>query len=409
MSEHKRHEQHKIEDIGDVACDFSNLPDCILHHIMSFMNTTEAVKTSILSTRWKNLWTFSPNIDFDDKLCATPRWRNTGLTSFVNFVEKVLQNVLKIKKFCLSFRVFNNTSQIHSWISHAIMQNVQELDLSFYAIYPYVIPQAMFYSTSLVTLKIKMMSMNTEHASHVSFPCLKTLHLSVEFPNDDFTEKIFSGCSVLEELVLFQCCFMNLKNVTISNSTLKRLKIHDQVLCDETIETLLFGDNIRFLVFRNLNNLELSMEIGIKHMVLLSFCPVLQSICFLEGFMHDKHIGVNNSIWSSIPKCISNCLKTMTLKKFHDVRIVLGLGAGTGVRKVWLWGGMCGYSYRCGIVVWDTGKGGRVSVLGFGYGGQAEAKLYVAMGIGVVVDGVRVGIRCVGIRWSGVCLDIEMG
>ncbi|KAL7589320.1 hypothetical protein Lser_V15G39568 [Lactuca serriola] len=352
MSEH-----NEIEDIGDVVYDFSNLPDCILHHILSFMNTKEAVKTSILSTRWKNLWTFSPNIDFDDKLCATPRWRNTDLTSSVNFVENVLQNVLKIKKFRLSFRVFNNTSQIHSWISHAIMLNVQELDLSFYAIYPYVIPYAMFYSTSLVTLKIKMMSINIEHASHVSFPCLKTLHLSVKFPNDDFTEKLFSGCPVLEELVLFYCCFMNLKNVTISSSTLKRLKIHDQVvrlcgfndprergcdikidatnltyfeymgflsnniilnntpslvksfinipnprgrlnivacraiylfkqlqcvvslkLCDETIEALLFGDNIRFLVFRNLNNLELTTEIGIKHMVLLSFCPVLQSI-----------------------------------------------------------------------------------------------------------------------------------
>uniref|UniRef100_A0A0D3GWB4 F-box domain-containing protein n=1 Tax=Oryza barthii TaxID=65489 RepID=A0A0D3GWB4_9ORYZ len=35
---------------------FSDLPDELLHHVMSYLTAQQAVQTSVLSRRWQNVW-----------------------------------------------------------------------------------------------------------------------------------------------------------------------------------------------------------------------------------------------------------------------------------------------------------------------------------------------------------------
>jgi hypothetical protein len=42
----------------------SNLPNNVLIHILSFLSTKNAIKTSILSTKWRHLWTYLSVFDF---------------------------------------------------------------------------------------------------------------------------------------------------------------------------------------------------------------------------------------------------------------------------------------------------------------------------------------------------------
>jgi hypothetical protein len=56
-SSFKRQKHNKDDTIND-------LPDCILYHILSFLPTKDAVKTSILATNWRYLWTYLPVLDF---------------------------------------------------------------------------------------------------------------------------------------------------------------------------------------------------------------------------------------------------------------------------------------------------------------------------------------------------------
>ncbi|KAL4554839.1 hypothetical protein LXL04_037445 [Taraxacum kok-saghyz] len=246
MSENKTHGQHEIGDISDLVDHISSLPDCILHHILSFMPTKEAVKTSILSRRWKNenLWVFASKIDFDDDLLFSREvhgWHLPDVTSFVNLVERFFQlrNALNLEKFRLTCRGCYHESRIHSWISNAIMHNVQELDLTFRSAGRSMIPWSMLYRTSLVTLKIRM-SCITELPSHFSFPCLKTFHLaSIRFLNDDCTEETFLGCPVLRELVLLDCKWMSSQNIAISSSTLKSLTINDLLSFNPSYDSMI--------------------------------------------------------------------------------------------------------------------------------------------------------------------------
>ncbi|KAL8485542.1 hypothetical protein ACS0TY_027728 [Phlomoides rotata] len=48
----------------------SELRDAILLHILCSINIKEAVQTSILSKRWKNLWTSMPDLNFNFRSMA---------------------------------------------------------------------------------------------------------------------------------------------------------------------------------------------------------------------------------------------------------------------------------------------------------------------------------------------------
>lgn len=61
-----------------------NLPDSMLIHILSFLETKYAVRTSILSTRWKRLWASVENLVFDLPL----NMNATSMSSFMNFTDK---------------------------------------------------------------------------------------------------------------------------------------------------------------------------------------------------------------------------------------------------------------------------------------------------------------------------------
>lgn len=207
----------------------SRLPDEILSHILSFLPTNDAVLTSILSNRWRSLWTSVPNLDFDDSLILT-YGEDSPKTCFMNFVDRVLilrDHSSPVQTFRLDCRLKYSPSHINTWICYAILHGAREIDLGYvFAAYKFVrLPRSLFTCEKLEVLKLyRYFSIQTPE--FICLPNLRVLHLvKVQYDNFSALEKLISGSPVLEELVIKRDDHDSLDHLLLHSSSLKSLKI----------------------------------------------------------------------------------------------------------------------------------------------------------------------------------------
>ncbi|KAI8558055.1 hypothetical protein RHMOL_Rhmol04G0058700 [Rhododendron molle] len=205
----------------------SSLPGNVLRHILSFLSTKEAIRTSILSTKWEYLWTSISNIDLTDD--TFPRTGKKEDRSLLDFVDRVFHfhDASDIKSLTVKSSELVNSSRVNSWISASMRHNIEELNLSLSWKAQPVLPCHLFTCQSLVTLKL-FMNWSLKVPSLTHFSNLKTLELSyVTFSDDNSTQHLFSSCPVLQELALVKCGWKNLKTIMICIPTLRRLTIEN--------------------------------------------------------------------------------------------------------------------------------------------------------------------------------------
>ncbi|KAJ4706771.1 F-box protein [Melia azedarach] len=221
----------------------SCLPNPILSHILSFLPTKDAVATSILSSRWKLVWTSLTNLCFDDRLCLedeedTDVLTNDASTMFENFVNRVLvlSYPVDINKFSLHCCKLRYLACLHSWVSIAIMRNVREIELNIKIPYSFMsveLPESIYTSKTLEVLKLNSDFSIKLPPSGLCFPSLKILHIEIEYSVDNLTEPLFSSCPVLEDLSIMVHLHGHFATFNISSRMLKRLTLkfwHDDEL-----------------------------------------------------------------------------------------------------------------------------------------------------------------------------------
>ncbi|KAJ4709471.1 Fbd-associated f-box protein [Melia azedarach] len=134
------------ENLGDLV---GRLPDDILVNIISRLTLKEAARTSVLSSRWKYLWTFTSSLKFDPgrsilryTLGMNPSEEERS--KYINWVNKVLESHRgSINEFKVIFDLGDaHASSITNWIYTAISKRVQSLALYFIHLGPtYTFPQ----------------------------------------------------------------------------------------------------------------------------------------------------------------------------------------------------------------------------------------------------------------------------
>ncbi|XP_071718531.1 FBD-associated F-box protein At2g26860-like isoform X2 [Rutidosis leptorrhynchoides] len=211
----------------------SNLPDPILHSILSRLpETEEVVRTSILSTRWRYLWTSIKSLDIDCIRGFKPS-KTFKKHKFEEFVYSVLLNqTLDLDSFRLRCMNYYKMSTIWRWVQAAVMRKVKFLDLTFCPISKFEdveLPNCLVMCESLVALKLYLFDHKLLLPNFKGFLALKVLELnSVELSDGYLVKKLLKSCPLLEDLSLYDCVIFQLLDFTISCPNLKTLRLDNR-------------------------------------------------------------------------------------------------------------------------------------------------------------------------------------
>ncbi|KAH0991337.1 hypothetical protein GBA52_002820 [Prunus armeniaca] len=161
----------------------SALTDELISCILSFLPIKEAVATSTLSTRWRNVWTLVPDIEIDDYSL-----RDIDHDQFYTIVEKILSPPmpppLELSKVKMEFYDHTCPAKITTLICASLKRIVKEQDLS---ICPddegnseevnFQLPVEVFTNQHLQVMKLSKVKVVVPPDSCPSFKVLHVVHL----------------------------------------------------------------------------------------------------------------------------------------------------------------------------------------------------------------------------------------
>lgn len=282
----------------------SELPDCILLHMMSFLEVQDAVRTCILSKRWKDLCKRLTTLTY------IPSWDENSFKNFKSWVLTSRDQSCSLCNLTIDSQFEEDEEDLHTLIQYALFHNLQNLNIK---INPSSTPKSplILASHSLTFLELSYRRGGSEAAARspilpksLHLPALRTLHLEyVNFvaTRDHYVDP-FSNLHALNTLVL-RCCYLIedalvlcISNQTLSNLTIFHICFAHEILlstpnlCSFTIlNSLIFEQvlsstcNLSFLQQVNVDGFKYTWNLGNgKSSVFLSWLQVLANVKILK-------------------------------------------------------------------------------------------------------------------------------
>ncbi|XP_059658905.1 F-box/FBD/LRR-repeat protein At4g00160-like [Cornus florida] len=233
-------------DKGGLCLDdhINGLPDVVLVSILSLLTMKEAARTSVLSKRWRYLWTHITILNFDaphliDGILLGDKEVKVERPLFLSWVNQVLKsyNGLSVDEFRVKFDLDESCSfDVDNWVNFAIEKRVKRLKLELSEIWGnstgYNFPD-----TGRITSHLHSLSLGLTYWN--SLTDLRLAHVNI---TGQVLEYFLSNCTFLEQLSVQKSD--DLVNLKVPNTSLKlkRLEI-SHCFYVESIE--IFAMNLR--------------------------------------------------------------------------------------------------------------------------------------------------------------------
>ncbi|KAJ4907987.1 FBD-associated F-box protein [Raphanus sativus] len=205
----------------------SKLPDSLISQILSHLPTTkEAVRTSVLSKRWRSLYLLIPALTVNAN-------EFPNHNAFVGFIDRFLgfsreqNSILHRCKLTIHKNVINDSPPcVTRLIDSVASSKLNHLDVECLVNRKFLeaVPQSLYVCDTLVYLRLHRVSFGEFES--FSLPCLKTMVLEHNvYANDTSLELFISHCSVLEDLSIVRMEPDNIKVLRVCSKTLTSLHI----------------------------------------------------------------------------------------------------------------------------------------------------------------------------------------
>ncbi|CAD5193998.1 unnamed protein product [Musa acuminata subsp. malaccensis] len=190
----------------------SELPDAVLHQILSFLSTREAARTSVLSTRWRPLWSAVPSLHFYQEEFP----RRESLLELVEGAWAARDADVTISTFRLVVSENIDRCYVRRWLENAAERNVEEVEIEVSVGSgddgSGIVPDYLLRCQSLRSLKLVLPLWKVVFDDGAVGPgSLTTMHLKGIQSCKSSLGTLISSCPVLQELRLEDCYFDLLK------------------------------------------------------------------------------------------------------------------------------------------------------------------------------------------------------
>ncbi|KAL5056460.1 hypothetical protein RYX36_037142 [Vicia faba] len=357
----------------------SDLPDAVIHQILLLLPIKCVAQMSVLSKRWKFLWTTFPDLDFTTLnpfpfVSTKPRKKATNFAKCnhplssqkLDFITQVLSirdaKQKDIRVLC--FRARLGFSRLNSLIRNAIRHNIRELDIEVETEFQtddfFNFPRCIIGSESLQVLKLKsgfrlppssimrngFQSLHTLSLSLIilynqpclsdmfnesSFPVLRNLRLDLCFG----LTYIRVACRALEDLNLERC--YQLQGLDVCGAKIERMRVTScfDAFCSKTwvrmnvpkLENLVWKFNAvtDVAVFENSNLLnEASIGFFMLKEGKVNMGRLQSAINFFSGLSHAHSLTLENQTIEILSKY------NVFLQPFYNLK---SLEIHTGLKK----------------------------------------------------------------------------
>ncbi|GMH01836.1 hypothetical protein Nepgr_003675 [Nepenthes gracilis] len=188
---------------NSLAPDFlSDLPLSITENILALLPIRDAVKTSILSSKWRYRWASVPKLVFDDNCVNFSIDKASAENNLIKFITHVLLlHRGPIHKFKLSTSYLQSCPDIDQWILFLSRNDIRELSLELGEGDWFRVPSCLFSCKKLTHLDLFRCELDPP-PSFRGFLFLKSLNLQQVSVAPDTIESLVANCPLLESLTL---------------------------------------------------------------------------------------------------------------------------------------------------------------------------------------------------------------